>query len=159
MALVKSTTPPATAILRKRDTLAEDSTMQRAFFAAIVASAMGIAACLPAQADGPDYDGTVAYIKSRVSGSLSEQQRCVFKAKVSSAAHEGTFHAGKLDIVPTVISPSEVHFECVKGAQCIALPDAKQISVVNFGVHDDAQGVAIAISRLVEMCGPGGGGH
>ena len=133
--------------------------MHRQFLAATFAGALGFAAAESAHADGPDYDGTVAYIKSRVSNALVEHKRCVFGAQMSMTKHEGTFHAGKLEIVPSVIKPSEVHFDCLKGASCISLPDANTASALNFAVHDDAQGVAIAISRLVEICGPGGGGH
>jgi hypothetical protein len=113
------------------------------------------AAAVPAHADGPDYDGTVAYIKSRLHSTLTEQQRCVFGAKAPAATHEGVFHAGALDIVPTVIKASEVHFECRKGERCVAMGKSDKVAALNFAVHDDAQGVAIAISRLVEMCGPG----
>lgn len=126
--------------------------MKRHIYAAIIASTAGLVLCATARADGPDYDGTVSYIKSRVSGSLTEQKQCVFGAKMRADGHERTFHAGALDLVPTVITPSEVHFECRKSARCISLPNADAATVLTFAVHDDAEGVAVAISRLVEMC-------
>ena len=75
----------------------------------------------PARADGPDYEGTVAYIKSRLNGALTEQKQCVFGAKMPKAEHEYVFHAGALEVVPSVIKASEVHFDCRKGAQCIGI--------------------------------------
>ena len=126
--------------------------MIRMFFATAMAVA-GVMLTVPAHADGPDYDGTVSYIKSRLAGTLIEQRQCVFGAKMRASADEGTFHAGALDIVPSKINRAEVKFECAKADRCITFGSTEGKSAVNFAVHDDAEGVAIAISRLVEMCG------
>ncbi len=125
--------------------------MNRTFY---IIAALALLIGAPARADGPDYDGTVAYIKSRLNGALTEQKQCVFGAKMPKAEHEDVFHAGALDVVPSVIKTSKVHFDCRKGAQCVA-QGATKAAVMNFSVNEDAEGVAIAISRLVEMCGNG----
>jgi hypothetical protein len=125
--------------------------MNRAFYAIAV---LGVMLSATAHADGPDYEGTVSYIKSRVNGVLTEQKRCVFGARLQAAQHDHVFDIGKLDLVPSVIKASEVHFDCTKGAQCVTHAAEKK-SAVNFSVAEDAQGVAIAISRLIEMCATG----
>lgn len=126
--------------------------MNRTFYAAAMGVA-GLALFFPAHADGPDYDGTVSYIKSRLVGTLTERRQCVFGAKTQASGDEGIFHAGALDIVPYAIKRSEISFECAKAERCISFGSAEKKSALNFEVHDDAEGVAIAISRLVEMCG------
>lgn len=126
--------------------------MNRAFYAFAI---VGVMLSAGAHADGPDYEGTVAYVQSRVSGALIEQKRCVFSSKPPAAQLEHVFDASKLEIVPSVIKASEVHFDCAKGAQCVSHGAKEKKTVVNFSVNDDAQGVAIALSRLIEMCGTG----
>jgi hypothetical protein len=125
--------------------------MNRTFYVLVL---MGVMLGASARADGPDYEGTVSYIKSRVNGALTEQKRCIFGAKSPQAQHEQVFDAGALEVVPSVIKASEVHFDCKKGASCVA-HTAEKKTVMNFSVNEDAEGVAIAISRLVEMCGAG----
>jgi hypothetical protein len=127
--------------------------MRRLSFAIMFGAVCAMAA--PVHADGPDYEATVGYINSLLTTKLTEQSRCVFVAKALGAQHEGEFHAAQLDIVPTVIKPTEVHFECRKGQQCIE-GKAHKSSVLNVGVHSDANDVAIAISRLIELCGAHG---
>ncbi|MBY0511195.1 MAG: hypothetical protein K2P94_13725 [Rhodospirillaceae bacterium] len=124
--------------------------MGRLGFAVIFGVVCAMAA--PARADGPDYEATVGYINSLLNTKLTEQKRCVFAAKAPGAEHEGVFHAASLDIVPSVIKPTEIHFECRKGEQCIA-GKSHTSSVLNVTVHSDANDVAIAISRLIELCG------
>lgn len=127
--------------------------MRRLGFAVVfgVVCAMGA----PARADGPDYEATVGYINSLLTNKLTEQSRCVFVSKAIGTQHEGEFHAAALEIVPSVIKPTEVHFDCRKGQQCIEGKSHKS-SVLNVGVHSDANDVAIAISRLIELCGAHG---
>jgi hypothetical protein len=127
--------------------------MRRLGLAVVFGSMCALAA--PVHADGPDYEATVGYVNSLLNTKLTEQSRCVFSATPLNAKGEGTFHAAYLDIVPTVIKPTEVHFECRKGAQCFEGKTSKSSSI-NLNVHSDANDVAIALSRLIELCGTHG---
>lgn len=124
--------------------------MRRLGFAVIFGLSCAVTA--PAHADGPDYEATVGYINSLLNTKLTEQKRCVFASKAPGIEQDGVFHAASLDIVPTVIKPTEVHFECRKGEQCIA-GQSHKTSVLKVAVHSDANDAAIAISRLIELCG------
>ncbi len=127
--------------------------MRRLSFAVVFGLTCALTA--PAHADGPDYEATIGYINSLLTNKLTEQSRCVFLSKALGTEREGEFHAASLDIVPTVIKATEVHFECRKGQQCIEGKSHKS-SVLTVGVHSDANDVAIAISRLIELCGAHG---
>lgn len=105
-------------------------------------------------ADGPDYEGTIAYIQSGVNGTFAQQDHCTFVAE-TPAPDRGTFKASALSVVPTAISAREVRFECLKGDTCVASPGGTDESSIGVAVHGDAHGIALAISRLIEMCSGG----
>lgn len=107
-----------------------------------------------ARADGPDYEGTIAYIQSGLSGTLTERDQCTFHTKPPASGAEHIFHAGALSVVPTAITSDEIVFECPVGAHCVsALSESPTDKTkIGFAVHSDAHGIALAISRLIEMC-------
>jgi hemoglobin len=107
-----------------------------------------------AQADGPDYEGTIAYIQSGLSGTLTERDQCTFHAKPPASGIEHIFHAGALSVVPIAIASDEIWFECPVGAHCVsALSESPTDKTeIGFAVHSDAHGIALAISRLIELC-------
>ena len=105
-------------------------------------------------ADGPDYEGTIAYIQSGVNGTFAQESHCTFLTD-TPASDGGTFAAGALSVVPTAISAREIRFECLKGEDCVASPSGDSEKSIGLAVHGDAHGMALALSRLIEMCSGG----
>ena len=120
----------------------------------VLLAAASLALTLPAYADGPDYDGTVDYIKSRIHGTLTEVRRCEFHAQSPASATARTFRVSALGIEPGAISAAEIRFECAKAEKCVSAASEPAASSISFAVHNDPQGVAVALSRLIELCGP-----
>ena len=106
------------------------------------------------RADGPDYEGTIAYIQSGLSGTFTELDQCTFHSKNPPPEGEHIFHAGALGVVPTAITPDEIGFACPEGVHCVSAlsENPTDKNEIRFAIHNDAHGVALAVSRLIEMC-------
>ena len=109
-----------------------------------------------ARADGPGYESTIAVIESGVKGTFSQQDHCTFLAETPLPGG-GAFEAGALSVVPIEISANAVRFECLKGERCVrpASGSGEGESTIGLAVHSDAHGMALAISRLIELCSGG----
>lgn len=110
-----------------------------------------------AHSDGPDYEGTIAYIQSGLNGTLAERDQCTFHTQHATSGSEYIFSASALSVVPIAIHSDEVRFGCPDGAHCIsALSESPTDQTeISFPIHSDAHGIALGISRLVEMCSGG----
>ncbi len=106
------------------------------------------------QADGPDYEGTIAYIQSGVKGAFTQKDHCTFLAETSTSG-DGAFEASALSVVPITISAAEVRFECLKRERCVSSSSGANENSIGMAVRGDAHGMALAISRLIEMCSGG----
>ena len=109
-----------------------------------------------ARADGPGYESTIAVIQSGVKGTFSQQDHCSFLAE-TPVPDGGAFEAGSLSVVPIEISADTVRFECLKGERCVkpASGSGEGESTIGLAVHSDAHGMALAVSRLIEICSGG----